>query len=313
VFPSSIEDVRAFSEHASFPVVVKATEAWRIPEGARTTSIARTPQELLQIYRQTETPQRPNLMFQDYIPRSSAEDWFVHGYRNARTDGLLAFTGRKLRSYPPFAGPTTLAVSVPNDALREQTEAFLSSIAYSGIMDIDYRFDRRDGRYKLLDFNPRIGAQFRVFEDNAGVDVVRALYLELTGSGVGRSQAAAPRTFIVEPFDLFASLSYVRHGQLTMREWWQSLKGKRELAWFSWDDPLPFVMMCVRLVLRVAGRALRFRRRGRAVRPVPRFARQTLLGASDAARLYAGRTWPCPPGQAGPVRVLRSRLEARRR
>jgi len=199
-------------------------------------------------------------MFQDYIPRSSAEDWFVHGYRNARTDGLLAFTGRKLRSYPPFAGPTTLAVSVPNDALREQTEAFLSSIAYSGIMDIDYRFDRRDGRYKLLDFNPRIGAQFRV-----------------------------------------------------LREWWQSLKGKRELAWFSWDDPLPFVMMCVRLVLRVAGRALRFRRRGRAVRPVPRFARQTLLGASDAARLYAGRTWPCPPGQAGPVRVLRSRLEARRR
>jgi hypothetical protein len=24
-------------------------------------------------------------------------------------------------------------------------------------MDLDYRFDKRDGQHKLLDFNPRIG------------------------------------------------------------------------------------------------------------------------------------------------------------
>jgi hypothetical protein len=34
-----------------------------------------------------------------------------------------------------------------------------------------------------LDFNPRVGAQFRLFEDDAGSDVVRALHLDLASSG----------------------------------------------------------------------------------------------------------------------------------
>jgi len=38
-------------------------------------------------------------------------------------------------------------------------------------MDLDYRFDKRDGQYKLLDFNPRIGAQFRLLVDDNGLDV----------------------------------------------------------------------------------------------------------------------------------------------
>ena len=96
----------------------------------------------------------------------------------------MAFTGKKLRSHPAFAGVTTLGVSVLNELLRRQTEMLLKAIAYSGIMDIDYRLDKRDGRYKLLDFNPRIGANFRMFEDRAGMDVVRALHLDLTGRSV---------------------------------------------------------------------------------------------------------------------------------
>jgi len=37
------------------------------------------------------------------------------------------------------------------------------------------------------------------------------------------------------------------------------LNGERELAWFSRDDPLPFLMMCIRLFLRVVKRVLRMR------------------------------------------------------
>jgi hypothetical protein len=31
----------------------------------------------------------------------------------------------------------------------------LKAVGYAGIMDLDYRFDKRDGRYKLLDFKIR--------------------------------------------------------------------------------------------------------------------------------------------------------------
>jgi D-aspartate ligase len=253
-FPGSVDDVYAFIERVKFPVVVKAAEPPRLPKGTPSVSIAQTPQELLAIYRQAQGPETPNLIFQEYIPESLAEDWIFHGYCNPRTDCLVAFSGKKLRSHPAFAGVTTLGVSVLNEPLSRQTEMLLKALAYAGIMDIDYRLDKRDGRYKLLDFNPRIGANFRMFEDRAGVDVVRALHLDLTGRSVRRLPEVEGRTFIVEPYDLFTSLSYMRRGGLTVREWWRSLKGKRELAWFSRNDSVPFLTMCVRLLIRAVAR-----------------------------------------------------------
>ena len=274
VFPNSRDDVHEFLEHATFPVVMKAAESWLLPDGARTTSIAWTREQACAFYRDTQTQQhmqshqRPNLIFQQYIPPGCSEDWFYHGYCNQGSDSCIGFTGRKIRSYPCFAGPTTLGKAVTNEPLRQRADAILKSLSYSGIVDIDFRLDKRDGQYKLLDFNPRIGAQFRLFEDHAGTDVVRALYLDLTGKRVPKSPEIKGRTFIVELHDLAASIASLRRGTLTVREWWRSLYGKKELAWFSRDDPLPFLMMCIRLLLRVIGRMLRISR-------TPNLANQT--------------------------------------
>ena len=271
VFPDSIDDVREFVKSATFPVMVKSAE--RLPESPRTSWIVQTPEQLYGLYRRVENERGSNLIFQEYIPPAYGEDWFYHGYRNVRSDCCLGFTGRKLRSHPPFAGPTTLGQAVINEPLRQQAEALLQAISYSGIMDLDYRLDKRDGLYKLLDFNPRVGAQFRIFEDRAGVDVARALYLDLTGGRVPGSSPLAGRTFIVEPYDLLASLGYYRQGELTFREWRQSFKGTRELAWFSRDDPLPFLVMCLRLMLRMVERVLRIRPTANIANRMPAYVR----------------------------------------
>src|SRR5262249_5185950 len=212
--------------------------------------------ELLALCGAAEHFQRPNMILQEYIP---GEDWIFHGYCNPETDCFVGFTGRKLRSYPPFAGPTTLGVSILNEPLRKEAEAMLRAIGYSGIMDIDCRRDERDGRYKVLDFNPRVGANFRMFEDCNGIDVVRALHLDLTGRSLCNAPMIEGRTFIAEFYDLFASLAHLRRGELTIRSWRQSLAGRRELAWWSWGDPVPFFVMATRLLFRVVGRAIRTR------------------------------------------------------
>lgn len=63
---------------------------------------------------------------------------------------------------------------------------FCAQVGYRGIFDIDWRLGQRTGRYYLLDFNPRVGAQFRMFEDDAGIDVVRAMHLDLSGRPIPR-------------------------------------------------------------------------------------------------------------------------------
>jgi D-aspartate ligase len=267
VFPSSIDDVHEFIDRAIFPVVVKASASWLFPEGARTTCIARTPEQVYAIYRIAERREGQNVIFQEYIPAACSEDWFYHGYHNVRSDCRVGYTGRKLRSYPAFAGPTTLGKAIDNERLRQEAQTLLQTISYSGIMDLDYRLDKRDGQYKLLDFNPRIGAQFRLFEDNAGLDVARALYLDLTGRRVLSSRPIQGRTFIADFHDFAAALCYFREGKLTLRDWWLSLKGTREWAWLSRDDPFPCLMMFIRLLFRVVERILR-------ITPPPKMARR---------------------------------------
>jgi D-aspartate ligase len=112
----------------------------------------------------------------------------------------VTFTGRKLRGYPADAGSTALGVSLGNETLRCQCERFLKAVAYSGITDIDWRKDARDGQYKILDCNPRVGQNFRMFENGAAIDVVPAQHLDLTGRFIDRASMIDGRLFTVETF-----------------------------------------------------------------------------------------------------------------
>jgi predicted ATP-grasp superfamily ATP-dependent carboligase len=273
-FPTSLQDVQEFADTARFPVVAKVTEAWLLPAdaGLKSTMIVHDPEGLLHLYRRLEGIGAGNLMLQEYIPRGSAEDWFFHGYCDVRSQCLVSFTGVKLRSYPPYAGPTTLGRSRDNQVLRGRAEELLQAISYRGIMDLDYRLDLRDREYKLVDFNPRVGAQFRLFEDDAAVDVVRALHLDLTGRETRRRPQVEGRVFIVEHSDVLASMSYRHARDLSLRTWLASLRGtRRELAWFARDDLAPFVLMCARFLLRGVERGLRLQQRRPRRASTPRF------------------------------------------
>jgi|SRR5579883_1264235 len=256
--PASREDVHAFIQRAKFPVVVKVAYPYRTSNRIPSVCVVHSAKQLLKTYERAERLDAPNLVIQEYIPGSLAEDWIFHGYVNPQTRCCVGFTGKKLRSYPAFAGPTMLGVSAPNPALTEQAQALIQSIGYAGVMDLDYRLDRRDGRYKLLDFNPRVGANFRMFENAAGVDVVRAMHLDLTGRPVPNASQVAGRKLLVESHDLFAAAGYIWNGELTFRAWRNSLKGQKELAWFEWKDPAPALAMCLSLPFRALRRVFRF-------------------------------------------------------
>jgi D-aspartate ligase len=292
VAPTSRAQVEAFLEDTVFPVVVKGAEPWLLPVGAgvRSTTIVRSPDDLLDLFARVEGHPGTGLVFQEYIPPDAGEDWFFHGYCDGASHCVAGFTGRKLRSYPAHAGPTSLGSWEPNEELARQAQELFRAISYRGIMDLDYRLDRRDGRYKLLDFNPRVGAQFRLFEDDQGIDVVRAMHLDLTGRAVPAGRPQPGRRFVVENHDPLASLAYRRRGELTVGEWGRSLAGVREAAWFAPDDLRPFLMVGARAVLR---RALSRRH------PRPPAAGRAATPRYVPGR-RAGRVATAAPGPAAP-------------
>jgi predicted ATP-grasp superfamily ATP-dependent carboligase len=269
--PDGLSEAEEFAAGTGYPLVAKLTEPWLAggPDGPRSTTIVHSRDELAEMHR-AAGPGR--LLLQEFIPATPGCDWFFHGYADASSSFLAAFTGVKDRSYPARAGLTSRGRWVPNERLAREVSGFLARVGYRGIVDLDVRFDARDGQYKLLDANPRLGAQFRLFADAAGLDVVRAQYLDLTGQRPGAGEPLPGRTFLVESYDPLAALRYWRSGELTAREWLSSLRGADETAWFATDDPVPFGLMCARM----AGRAV--------TRPAAARLRRTLPSQSQELR-----------------------------
>ena len=201
-FPTTIAEVDSFAATATFPVIAKNLapfERLRSPtvSGTRLVSSAEDLRGLAAGW-----PPHFAVIAAGVPARGDvAEDWIFQGYFDAASESLVAFTGVKLRSWPPQPGRTTSRSRSRNAALARLSTDLCRTSATAGIVDLDWRLDRRDGRYKLLDFNPRVGAQFRLFETDAGIDVVRAMHLDLTGRAVPRGVQIEGRGFVQEHLD----------------------------------------------------------------------------------------------------------------
>lgn len=246
-------DERELSEQAAeygYPVVLKRSDPWLQPRdpSAPSVVIAHTREQMLAAYGRMESDVTPQVMLQEYIPGDSDSVWMFNGYAGSGSECLCAFTGRKLRQRGPRTGPTTLGVSTANQPVEDAARRLLRALEYEGIVDMGFRYDRRDGTYKLLDVNPRLGSTFRLFVADNGIDVVRAMHLDLSRRPVPPSVTSSGRTWIDERSDLAASVRLARERTLGVRAWARSLRRIDEAAWWAADDPVPFLAMAARSV-----------------------------------------------------------------
>jgi D-aspartate ligase len=251
VFPRSRQDVVAFVRTAQFPVMLKAGD--NIAVARRTGKkmvIARSAGELLRYYDEMEDSRNPGLMLQEYIPGRDDSVWMFNGYFDQDSNCLFGITGRKIHQTPVYTGMTALGVCLPSSIVYEQTYRLVKGTGYKGILDIGFRYDCRDGSYKLLDVNPRLGATFRLFVGHNGMDVVRAQYLHLTGQQVPISRIRIGRKWVVEDADIVSSLRYFRDRTIGFGEWLASYRRIQEGAWFAKDDWVPFVDTAVRFAMK---------------------------------------------------------------
>ena len=261
VFPRNVDDVEHYAATGRFPVMLKGIYGNRLAARTRKKMvIVHSRAELLAEYREMEDPDDPNLMLQEYIPGGDDQVYIFNGYFNRESDCLVGFTGHKIRQFPIHVGCASLGESRWNETVAQITTRFMKAVGYKGILDIGYRFDARDGQYKVLDINPRVGQAFRLFVAENNHDVARALYLDFTNQPQPPVVRREGRRWMIEDFDLISSLHYFQEGSLRPLQWLRSFSGVEERAWFSWKDPAPFLVMLRRL----SGRLFKWATRGLA-------------------------------------------------
>jgi predicted ATP-grasp superfamily ATP-dependent carboligase len=208
--------------------------------------------ELVAQFELLHDPEKPNLMVQELIPGDDDQVYIFNGYFDAASECLAGYTGRKIRQFPVHVGCASLGECCWVEEVADMTTSFMKEIGYRGVLDIGYRWDPRDRKYKVLDINPRVGQAMRIFVSETGMDVVRALYLDLTGQEVPQSAPIEGRRWVIEDYDLVSTLAYFKEGTLGIGEWLRSYGSVQEVAYLSLDDPRPSLSFAARFARKFA-------------------------------------------------------------
>lgn len=252
ICPQNLDDVNAALSELSYPIMLKGIDGQRLQErtGIKMV-IVETEDQLIENYKKLEDFDQPNLMLQEMIPGDDTEVYIFNGYFNVDSDCLAAFTGHKVRQFPIHIGCASLGECRWHDRVAEKTQRLMKSVGYKGILDIGYRLDPRDNKYKVLDINPRVGQAFRIFVAKNNMDVIRSLYLDLTGQSQPEIKPIEGRRWIIEDYDLISTYEYFSEKSLTLKQWFSSLSSIQEGAWFSWKDPVPFIYKLTSFIKRI--------------------------------------------------------------
>jgi predicted ATP-grasp superfamily ATP-dependent carboligase len=103
-------------------------------------------------------------------------------------DGNLvdAYTARKHCEYPEPFGDGLVVELTPDPGIIEPSVELLRSLGYWGIADAEFKRDPRDGKFKLLDVNPRVWLWHRLGADGGATE------LATTAFRLALSQKAPP-------------------------------------------------------------------------------------------------------------------------
>lgn len=180
------------------------------------------------------------LMLQELIPGGEERIYQVGTLFDDNLQLIGLFMGQKLNQFPAYFGSGALVKSIRDQEVIEKGVPFLKALGFKGISVAEFKRDPRDGHLKFIEINARTWL-WHSLSGRCGVDLSYLYYLLLT------KQNPEPKLTQTEGIKwiylvrhYLSSREKRKKGELTWYHWLKSLKGKKEYALFTWDDPLPF-------------------------------------------------------------------------
>jgi D-aspartate ligase len=143
------------------------------------------------------------------------------------------------RQHPrEFGRAATYVETIDLPAIEEPSLRFLNHINYSGLVEVEYKWDVRDNQYKLLDINARTWG-FHCLGMAAGVDFPYLLFADQMGQAATTSRADAGIGWVRWITDVPVALTNFLSGHLRVKSYIRSLRRVRCESVFARDDMLP--------------------------------------------------------------------------
>lgn len=201
---------------------------------------AETPDQLHRFYAKACQIGAGNILIQEIIPGDGQQQFsYCAFYRDGKAHGRLL--ARRMRQHPrEFGRAASYVETVDAPQIEELSERFLNAIDYYGLVEIEFKRDPRDGKFKLLDVNARTWG-FHSIGAAAGVDFPYLLFSDQVGEPVPDCRAQPGIGWLRLVTDLPVAFCEALRGQLDWAAYADSLRRTRIESVFSKCDPLPFL------------------------------------------------------------------------
>jgi predicted ATP-grasp superfamily ATP-dependent carboligase len=238
IYPSAEEDLKAGD--CVFPAVLKpathsvvnrftAAKAWPVANR----------EELLARYREARELIPPDLILVQERITGGGESQFSYAALCRDGHPIASLTARRRRQFPIDFGYSSSFVETVNcPEVAALSRRLLAAIRYTGLVEIEYKRDVRDGRYKLLDINPRLWT-WSALGGRAGVDFPYLLWQMMVGEPVPEQTGRTGVRWVRMTTDIPAAIHEMFRGRLGFWEYLRCLRSPLEFALIAADDPLP--------------------------------------------------------------------------
>jgi D-aspartate ligase len=183
------------------------------------------------------------LIVQEWVEGSSASLYSCNCYFDANSEPLVTFVARKIRQWPPLTGESSLGEECRDDVVLNETVRLLKSVNYRGLGYVEIKRDARSGEYFIMEPNVGRPTGRSAIAEAGGVELLYTMYCDALGWPLpeNRVQQYGHVKWIHLRRDFQSALYHWRRGQLSLKEWWRSWRGRKAYALFSWSDPGPFL------------------------------------------------------------------------
>ena len=255
--PRSLREIERLD--CRFPVILKP--AFRQGDDAFTQAKAwkaETREQLIALYQRAALLVGSDaIIVQEWIP-GAGEAQFSYAALCERGEPVASLVARRTRQHPiDFGRSSTFVETIEQNEVEELARRFLKSIAYTGVAEVEFKHDKRDGGYKLLDVNGRFWTWCGVGE-RAGVNFPSLAFRQALGERVAPARAKAGLAWLHGSRDIVAAYQEIARGTLTLGAYLGGLRQALTFASFAWDDPMPAIVelpvaVWNRVALRLSG------------------------------------------------------------
>jgi len=236
IYPASESDLDA----CGFPAILKpaahvavnrftADKAWPVANR----------EELLARYREARELIPPDLiLLQERIP-GGGESQFSYAALCCDGQPIASLTARRTRQYPvDFGYSSSFVETLDVPEIVAPSRRLLAAIRYTGLVEIEYKFDARNGRYKLLDINPRLWT-WSALGGRAGIDFPYLLWRMMMSREVAEQTGRNGVRWMRVSTDFPAAVHEMFRGRLSLGVYLRSFRSPVQFALMAADDPLP--------------------------------------------------------------------------